>query len=94
MNANTPGKMARHIILESGCPVNLDYLVVACRENDQYYLMLFGIDRKISITEKDFQAVCDAVKKEWRPGKEVADELSRLTIAIRNLYELLRARLR
>ena len=47
--------MARHIILESGCPVNLDYLVVAYRENDQYYLMLFGIDRKISITEKDFQ---------------------------------------
>ena len=86
--------MARHIILESGCPVNLDYLVVACRENDQYYLMLFGIDRKISITEKDFQAVYDAVKKEGRPGKEVADELSRLTIAIRNLYELLRARLR
>jgi len=86
--------MARHIILESGCPVNLDYLVVACRENDQYYLMLFGIDRKISITEKDFQAVCDAVKKEGRPAKEVADELSRLTIAIRNLYELLRARLR
>ncbi len=86
--------MARHIILESGCPVDLDYLVVACRENDQYFLMLFGIDRKISITEKDFQAVCDAVKKEGRPGKEVADELSRLTIAIRNLYELLRARLR
>lgn len=86
--------MARHIILESGSPVNLDYLVVAYRENDQYYLMLSGIDRKISITEKDFQAVCDAVKKELRPGKEVADELSRLTIAIRNLYELLRARLR
>ena len=86
--------MVRHIILESGCPVNLDYIMVACRENDQYYLMLFGIDRKISITEKDFQAVCDAVKKEWRPGKEVADELSRLTNAIRNLYELLRARLR
>lgn len=86
--------MARHIILESGCPVNLDYLVFAYRENDQYYLMLLGIDRKISITEKDFQAVCDAVKKEWRPGKEVADELSRLTNAIRNLYELLRARLR
>ena len=86
--------MARHIILESGCPVNLDYLVVACRENDQYYLMLFGIDRKISITEKDFQAVCDAVKKEERPGKEVVAELSKLTFAIRNLYELLRARLR
>ena len=86
--------MVRHIILESGCPVNLDYIMVACRENDQYYLMLFGIDRKISITEKDFQAVCDAVKKEGRLGKEVADELSRLTIAIRNLYELLRARLR
>ena len=86
--------MARHIILDSGCPVNLDYLVVAYRENDQYYLMLSGIDRKISITEKDFQAVCDAVKKELRPGKEVANELSRLTIAIRNLYELLRARLR
>ena len=86
--------MVRHIILESGCPVNLDYLVVACRENDQYYLMLFGIDRKISITEKDFQAVCDAVKKEERLGKEVAAELSKLTFAIRNLYEILRARLR
>ena len=50
--------------------------------------------RVMAITEKDFQAICDAIKKEDRSGKEVAAEISRLTLALRNLYELLRARMR
>ena len=50
--------------------------------------------RQVSISEQDFQAICDAVRKEVRPGKDVAEEIFRLTLAIRNLYELLRARMK
>jgi hypothetical protein len=56
--------------------------------------MISGVDRPLTITERDFQAICDAVKKQDRPGKDVAAEISHLTLAIRNLYELLRARMR
>ncbi len=86
--------MARHIILENGNPVNIDSLQIAYLENGQYYIMISGVDRPLTITERDFQAICDAVKKQDRPGKDVAAEISHLTLAIRNLYELLRARMR
>ena len=54
----------------------------------------FEDGRQVSISEQDLQAICDAVRKEVRPGKDLAEEISRLTLAIRNLYELLRARMR
>ena len=86
--------MARHIILENGSPVNIDSLLIAYRESGQYYMMISGVDGPSTITERDFQAICDAVKKQDRPGKDVAAEISHLTLAIHNLYELLRARMR
>ena len=109
--------MARHIILENGCPVNIESISIAYRESNPghdpyalpsdmfgapagrdpeylHYMKICGVGRPMAITEKDFQAICDAIKKEDRSGKEVAAEISRLTLALRNLYELLRARMR
>jgi hypothetical protein len=101
--------MAKHIILENGCPVNIESISIAYKEDKPvnnhlagspiewepgYYMKITGVGRPIAITEKDFRAICDTIKKEDCSGKEVTAEISRLTQALRNLYELLRARMR
>ena len=109
--------MARHVILENGCPVNIESISIAYREGNPghdpsalpsdmfgaptgrapeflHYMKVSGVGRPMAITEKDFQAICDAIKKEDRSANDVAAEISKLTLALRNLYELLRARLR
>ena len=98
--------MARHIVLENGSSVNIESVSIAYRENNPghdssdkaseylYYLMISGLDRPMSITESDFNAFCEVVKNDGRDAKVLSQEISRLTVAIRNLYELLRARMR
>lgn len=101
--------MAKFIILENGDPVNIESISIAYKENNPgndhlagtpiewepgYYMIIMGVGRPVAITEKDFRAICDAIKKEDCSGKEVAAEISRLTLALRNLYELLRVRMR
>ena len=109
--------MARHVILENGCPVNIESISIAYRESNHghdpsalpsdmfgapagrapeflHYMKVSGVGRPMAITEKDFQAICDAIKKEDRSANDVAAEISKRTLALRNLYELLRARLR
>ena len=84
-----------------GMPANMLYnfgaailRAVGDTKRPLYYLMISGLDRPMSITESDFNAFCEVVKKEDRDAKVLSQEISRLTVAIRNLYELLRARMR
>lgn len=108
--------MARHIILENGCPVNIESISIAYRETNPdhdpaslesdmfgapvgrpseylHYMKISGLGRPVAITEADFKAVCEAIKDENRKGRALSEEISRLSLTIRNLYELLRARM-
>lgn len=109
--------MARHIILESGCPVNIESIAFAIRKENPsngpsatstdmfgaperkqpeyiHYMKVTGVARPVAITETDFQKICDAIKEESGKAGRLPEEISRLTQMVRNLYELLRARMR
>lgn len=109
--------MAKHIILESGCLVNIESVAFAYGEGNPssdpssvgtdmfgapvgrqpeyfHYMKVTGIARPVPISEADFRKICAAVSEESAKRDKLPEELSRLTAMIRNLYELLRARLR
>lgn len=109
--------MAKHIILESGQPVNIESVAFAYREEPPskspsssgtdmlgtpeprrpeyiHYMKVTGVARPIPITETDYQKICTAVKEENAKEGRLPEEISKLTMMIRILYELLRARMR
>lgn len=96
--------MSRHVFLDSGSPVDIGSVVLACRADDPavspgsarpeftHRLFLAGMDRPLPITAADYGRVCSAIREEGKG--DLAAEVARLSMGLRNLHELLRARLR